>query len=243
MDLSLVYDLAKTVTDNRFDLVLHKPEHFVNAETDLWMGNIWADLTKIEPSSTKDKVGGMRRMCGSIPLFTNSLEHLLYLIFNRYDRHEFQQGMFLVKAEFGQDWFTPIMQHPHCILRQPVRQVALRRNSTAGTEYKNLTPNVHQSFVLFYLGPNVPQFCATFYPIGLIPGINSWSAVVSVEEDARNEGQPVLLSSSNDMQSPNSSMDVPFDQSNFIQGFPLLGKKVEPSFTEVDSSFTWNNFN
>jgi hypothetical protein len=113
----------------------------------------------------------------------------------------------MIRAEFGADWFTPILQHPYCVLRHtqaptallvpkpkqaptpstssPARKRAKRglasslNSSVAGgtgeseVEYEGVLPPF-ESFVMFYLGENVREFCHAFRTVGLVPGINSW---------------------------------------------------------------------
>lgn len=143
MDLSLVYELAKTVT-GRFDIILTKPADFASFQSRELKGNVWADLT---PLNAKN----------------NQIQQNLRTILSKHKSNHYSEGMFLLKAEYGRDWFTPILQLPHVVLRQPSNIVT-----------KDL-PFKHETYVLFYLGDKVKEFCSAFFPIGLIPGINSWS--------------------------------------------------------------------
>jgi hypothetical protein len=167
IDLAIVFELSKTVINNqRFDIILHTQNDYVKPDARVWFGQVWADLTSLDPHSTaqdsRQPSGAKKGNAGPIPVYEGSLEHLLQIIFTRFQNREYEEGCFLLKAEFGADWFTPIMQHPYCILRHPYK-------SKSQDEQDMFHP-----FVLFYLGHNIKEFCAAFHSIGLIPGVNSW---------------------------------------------------------------------
>ena len=201
IDLAVIFELSKTIIPNqRFDVVLHTTKDFMKPETRLWHGRVWADLTCLIPFSTRsikvrpgiDPV--KKGNAGPIPIFEGSVEHLLHLIFSRYQNRDFQEGLFLLKAEFGADWFTPVLQHPHCVIRQPSSTLHYSNPTYDPTPDDVLTPEPSphlmnnrkrsldssdpigkmETYVLFYLGPNTKDFCAAFHPIGIIPGVNSW---------------------------------------------------------------------
>jgi hypothetical protein len=142
MDLSLVFELAKTVT-TRFDIILTKTAEFESFQNRTLNGSLWADLTSFNSKS-------------------NQIQKILRILLSKHKNNEYSQGMFLLKAEYGRDWFSPILQLPHVVLRQPT-----------STKTQDL-PQIHETYVLFYLGDRVKEFCSAFFPIGLIPGINSW---------------------------------------------------------------------
>ena len=81
--------------------------------------------------------------------------------------------MFLIRGEIGADWCTPVLQHPYCVLRhlKPSYDSALGYNSDCIS---------FKTFIVFYLGPNVKEFCNMFKSLGLIPGVNSWSAILPI---------------------------------------------------------------
>ncbi|KAI8915765.1 hypothetical protein EDD86DRAFT_196771 [Gorgonomyces haynaldii] len=205
LDLAVLFELSKTVIPNqRFDIVLHSPKDFVKPDTRAWHGSVWGDLTTLIPFSTQKHKAKLEMSpikkgnAGPIPIFEGSVEHMLQLIFTRFETREYQEGLFLLKAEFGADWFTPVLQHPHCVIRQPPRQnksspqdIDLLNRDLMDNPESLLTPEPSpyianskkdvdqqpkqvETFVVFYLGPNVKDFCAAFHAIGLIPGVNSW---------------------------------------------------------------------
>lgn len=171
-DLAIVFELSKTViTGQRFDTVLHTAADFLDPELRVWKGQVWGDFTTLIAASTAGpndapQIGS----AGSIPVYKGSLEQLLQITFSRFQRRVFDEGCFVLRAEFGQDWFTPILQHPHCILRHPPTHLNRKTVPSQDAEANPIT----DQFVLFYLGPNVREFCAAFHSVSIIPGVNSW---------------------------------------------------------------------
>ena len=94
------------------------------------------------------------------------IERLLQIIFTRYANKEYHEGFFIVNAEFGADWFTPILQQPYVILRH--------LPNTHHDYYSLSNHHIFRSYVMFYLGPNIKEFIQTLKSVGLIPGQNSW---------------------------------------------------------------------
>ncbi|KAJ1566401.1 hypothetical protein HK405_009969, partial [Cladochytrium tenue] len=149
--------------------------------------------------------------------YEGGLEHMLRVVFTKFAAREFVEGLFLLRAEFGADWFTPILQHPHCVLRhtrppaavpappappqlhQHLQQLYAPPRPAAGVgvgakRYRRAAaaaavpalsvapaapvgPPPFETFVMFYLGPHIKEFCHYFRRVGLVPGINSWSAI------------------------------------------------------------------
>ena len=186
-----------------FDVVLETSDFLKSATK--WTGNVWADLTSLKPFESLLKESLLQQTSSSsTDLFEMSVERALQLIFTKFANREYSEGIFVVKAEVGRDWFTPILQQPHCILRnqlllgsstdylssissitedfQATACHSPPRKKRASTLPSMSSPALHFSpesplkftIAIFYLGENVRQFCATFYTIGLIPGINSW---------------------------------------------------------------------
>jgi hypothetical protein len=120
-----------------------------------WSGRVFCNLTRARPHSPLSHT------------FAPGIERLLQIIFTRHANNEYSEGIFLIRAEFGADWFTPILQHPFCILRQ-------HRYLEAGSGVSGSNVNVFDSFVAFYMGPNVARFCNHFRNVGYLPGFNCW---------------------------------------------------------------------
>ncbi|KAJ3416033.1 hypothetical protein HDV05_003392 [Chytridiales sp. JEL 0842] len=185
---SLIFELSKgVVLGHQFEMVLHCVEDFKSAEHRLWFGRVWANLTTVRPLTTASLYASPSTSPGDGPVFEGGLEHLLRIIFTKFAGKEFAEGLFLLRAEFGADWFTPILQHPYCVLRHtnppaPTYPKSGGGKRRKGQSYANVvaTPPPFESYVMFYLGPNIKEFCHVFRAIGLVAGINSWSAVMSV---------------------------------------------------------------
>ncbi|KAJ3269553.1 hypothetical protein HDV01_001315 [Terramyces sp. JEL0728] len=161
-DAAYVYELAqRTVTGQEFDKVCKSTAEFYALEQETWYGRIYCDLSSSLPFSTT----GNDQDTG--------IERLLSVIFTRYASKEYNEGIFIIRAEFGADWFTPILQHPICILRHIDPQ-----------------KNGFNSYVAFYMGSNVLEFANCFRNVGLIPGFNSWSLNLSASKQ-RIEPAPV----------------------------------------------------
>ncbi|KAI9099709.1 hypothetical protein DFS34DRAFT_648660 [Phlyctochytrium arcticum] len=233
-----IFELSKNVViGQQFDMVLQTVRDFKVAEQQAWFGRLWCNLSGIRPFSTAQIYG-----LGGHSSFEGGVERLLQIIFTKFANKEFVEGLFLLKAEFGADWFTPILQHPYCILRHnnPPMSPPLQANPSMSNDpsdersevnYMSLdqkpqqndgenqlpqnetnpppsdspapTPaprspsslplnhhashppaaaNSHQayeSFVMFYLGTNIKEFCNVFRSVGLVPGFNSWSALMN----------------------------------------------------------------
>ncbi|KAJ3115128.1 hypothetical protein HDU96_001140 [Phlyctochytrium bullatum] len=187
----LIFELSKSVImGGQFDMILQCVEDFRAAEPRIWFGRLWANLTSVRPLTTATMYSAPS---SSDSTFEGGLEHLLRIIFTKFANKEFSEGLFLLRAEFGADWFTPILQHPYCILRHtnppgliptptlPPPTKRQKRTSNASTVGGTLPP--FESYVMFYLGPNIKEFCHVFRAIGLVPGVNSWSAVMSVNNN------------------------------------------------------------
>ncbi|KAI9327043.1 hypothetical protein BDR26DRAFT_876123 [Obelidium mucronatum] len=212
----LIFELSKEVVlGNQFDMVLQSVEDFQAAENKMWAGRIWSNLASVRPLTTSE-IYSVPPTLGDSSVFEGGLEHLLRIIFTKFAAQEFAEGIFLLRAEFGADWFSPILRHPYCILRHtnppapieiPITSANLsqasplpsestttskrsKRASFTASEFdgmKNrtaaapMTASVQppfESFVLFYLGPNLKEFCSVFRRVALVPGVNSWSAFV-----------------------------------------------------------------
>ncbi|KAI8612616.1 hypothetical protein BC830DRAFT_545644 [Chytriomyces sp. MP71] len=245
----IIFELSKQVVlSSQFDMVLQSVEDFQAAEHKMWAGAVWANLASVRPLTTKDIYSAPPPL-GDAPVFEGGLEHLLRIVFTKFASKEFAEGVFLLRAEFGADWFSPILQHPFCILRHtnvpaPIEipiAIAMEpllsdplggKQPAVGTSAPSTTASSNkrqkrgsgaavdisapaaaaagamastssggagnggtrvpsppaqatacvqppfESYVMFYLGPNVKEFCSVFRSVALVPGINSWCAVV-----------------------------------------------------------------
>lgn len=174
VDIKLLYRLSTCVIGGSdFDLVFNQGNSFDTK----WFGNVFADLSSISPFAAIKENETDPSLA-----FESSIEKALQIIFTRFALREFSQGIFVVKAQMGQDWFTPILQQPHCILREmsklPWLKSEAEPNLNLGTRKRSATISTStptcETSIIFYLGNNVKEFCGAFYSIGLIPGINSW---------------------------------------------------------------------
>ena len=175
IDIKLLYKLSTCVIGGSdFDLVFNQE----NSLETKWFGNVFADLSFISPFAAIKE----RDDLDSSNAFESSIERALQIVFTRFALREFSQGIFVVKAQMGQDWFTPILQQPHCILREmsklPWLKSDTENNLNLGTRKRSATISTStptcETSIIFYLGNNVKEFCSAFYSVGLIPGINSW---------------------------------------------------------------------
>ncbi|KAI8929004.1 hypothetical protein BC831DRAFT_445975 [Entophlyctis helioformis] len=240
---SLVFELGKgVVLGQRFDIAAHSAEDMTLIEQQVWYGRVWCNLSSSRPFSTSIYNPH------ALPVEFGGLERLLQIVFTKFAKKEFVEGLFVIRAEFGADWFTPIMQHPFCILRhttqmdalvamtaaESARSSAASSSSTMAGAGMGMRADTHghgganggktpkagtaaghpgtlphgsgptptfaksssrrarvnsgshgigggssfDSYVVFYLGTNVKEFCSIFRSVGLVPGINSWSAVM-----------------------------------------------------------------
>ncbi|KAH6586012.1 hypothetical protein BASA50_000955 [Batrachochytrium salamandrivorans] len=257
---STIFELGKEIVlGQHFDIIANSSEEFALIRQQGWFGRVWCDLSSSRPFSTSSlgTLGPQAEYTG--------LERQLQIIFTKFDCNEFVEGLFLIRGEFGADWFTPILQTPYCILRhvtlpclrRPEPQVYVKEcpslslgsggagpspesespndavlsssdveglntthttttdTNTIGTTTATTTtpsvaaadadtlvealpaptataaatsasklahPSSFDSYVVFYLGPNVKDFCIKFSSVGLVSGINSWSAVMSTSQ-------------------------------------------------------------
>jgi hypothetical protein len=107
-----------------------------------------------------------RIWCTIPELKPNGIEHALQVIFTKFSCKEFAEGLFLIRGEIGADWCTPVLQHPYCVVRH-------LRNEDFSESF--------ETYIVFYLGPNVKEFCQIFKTVGIIPGVNSWSAILPIQ--------------------------------------------------------------
>lgn len=112
---ALVFELARGLgLATHFDFVAHSIQDFIHIESEPWFGRIFCNLTECLPFSTANpeqvsEYGG--------------IERFLQTIFTRFAKKDYAEGIFVIRAEFGADWFTPILQHPFAILRHlPISQ-------------------------------------------------------------------------------------------------------------------------
>ncbi|KAI9000035.1 hypothetical protein BC832DRAFT_156969 [Gaertneriomyces semiglobifer] len=195
-----IFELSKNVVlGQQFDMVMQTVRDFRAAEQQPWFGRLWCNLSGLRAFSTSHIYGNPAE---HVPAFDIGVEKLLQLIFTKFAKHEFVEGLFLLKGEFGADWFTPILQHPYCILRHnnPPMQIKQEpeweESDTAETDddvdsrkaakrrklEKSRVPGgdgaapsqPYESYVMFYLGPNIKDFYTVFRSVGLVPGVNSW---------------------------------------------------------------------
>ncbi|OAJ39741.1 hypothetical protein BDV3_005512 [Batrachochytrium dendrobatidis] len=238
---STIYQLGKEIIlGQHFDIIANSSEEFTLIRQQGWFGRVWCDLSSSQPFSTTGL--GLHTPQNEY----SGLERQLQIIFTKFDCKEFVEGLFLIRGQFGADWFTPILQTPFCILRhvtipcsrqgrsqqstQPQSPKAPKDKDTIvssaskspkGKDAVNHSTNVHavptkktskydglsanlpdnsasdpvhvnsfDSYVVFYLGPNVKDFCIKFSSVGLVPGINSWSAVMSTAQLLQPLGAP-----------------------------------------------------
>lgn len=141
-DMATIFEVAKrVVTGLVFDKTCHSVDEFEEYERQKWGGRIFCDLTGSRPRSTTTT--------------QSSIESHLQTIFTRFAHSDYIEGVFIIRSEFGADWFTPILQNPVCVLRQTTKEA-------------------FEGFVAFYLGPNEDGFCRQFRNVGYLPGFNCW---------------------------------------------------------------------
>ncbi|KAI8803882.1 hypothetical protein BJ742DRAFT_906650 [Cladochytrium replicatum] len=181
-DTRLMFELGRAVVPGgEFDLIHNTLERLdtlgCGAEQlqQQWYGRVWINLTSLRPLATFPA-----------GLSDGGLERMLQVIFTKYAHKEFVEGFFLIRAELGADWFTPILQHPYCILRHnwtSPSQSTTQFNTSEPPHSKRQkrSPDLpsrmlqsQDSFVVFYLGSAVEEFCSVFRSVGLVPGVNSW---------------------------------------------------------------------
>lgn len=214
MEMKLLHQLSLSVLNGAdFNVTLKSSDSPRTFQERRWFGRVWADLTGYLPFASMAPSPAALGLAPTVS-FEHSIERALQIVFTRFALREYQEGIFLIKAEMGQDWFTPILQQPHCILRHldfslassssPSRNGAsittvIKSEDTANTRQQHrrqhtptstLSPRKRcntistsnpahfETYVVFYLGHNVKEFCSSFYPVGLIPGINSWYALL-----------------------------------------------------------------
>jgi hypothetical protein len=88
-------------------------------------------------------------------------ERLLQTVFTRFANCEYEEGIIVLRAEFGADWFTPILRNFYFILEHPY--VILRHNGNDQSENGGFN-----SYVVFYMGKNVKSFCESFKNVGQV---------------------------------------------------------------------------
>ncbi|KAJ3021978.1 hypothetical protein HKX48_007356 [Thoreauomyces humboldtii] len=175
-----IFELSKNVVAHQqFDMVMQTVTDFKSAEQQPWLGRLWCNLSAIRPFSTTQIYGHPANHGAS---YEGGLERLLEVIFTKFANKEFVEGLFLLRAEFGADWFTPILQHPYCILRHNNPPMPTGEEEEGSTEpgLASTQQVPYESYVMFYLGPNIKDFCTVFRSVGLVPGINSWAAVLNL---------------------------------------------------------------
>jgi hypothetical protein len=144
-----VFESAKrVVTGNSFDIICQTSQSFVEYEKHPLGRSIFCNLSDAVPYSTQADLSSVQHL--------NSIENILQTIFTRYTNKDYDEGIFIIRSEFGADWFLPILHQPICILRQKHVQ------------------NQFEAFACFYLGPHISEFCQNFKSLGSIPGFNAW---------------------------------------------------------------------
>lgn len=235
-----IFQQARAVIGNRqFDMILDTPGQFQMVENVEWNGCVWANLSGVLPVSTASQLAQAHLQSAqldslllseSVCGYNGGLERMLYIIFTKFARKEFSEGVFLLPSEFGADWFTPLLQNPYCIIRHtpnplPPPKDAVLVDKLLEKEYgeflhafrkqreQRVMGQQFTSFVVFYVGPNVQSFCLAFRGIGTIPGINSWTALLapSLESTASHSSHPNEHSFN---QSPVRANSLLFDQAN-----------------------------
>ncbi|KAJ3304098.1 hypothetical protein HDV03_003084 [Kappamyces sp. JEL0829] len=156
-DIAHVFEVAqRVVSGQEFDKVCHTVGEFEAMDESSWFGRLFCDLSSSRPihrTLSMDESG-----------HSSGIERLLQSVFTRFANKDYTEGIFVIRGEFGADWFTPILQHPMCILRQ----------QTSRTLPIVASPSF-DSYVAFYMGPNVAEFCHQFRLVGFVPGFNCWS--------------------------------------------------------------------
>lgn len=147
-DTGYVFEVAQRVIGGDFDKICHSPTEFQSLQQETWFGRLYCDLSSCRPYSSSSNTSPGQEDLG--------IEKVLQVIFTRYANKEYNEGIFIIRAEFGADWFTPILQHPNCILRQTIGHESF------------------DSYVAFYIGPNVSDFCHHFRNVGYLSGFNCW---------------------------------------------------------------------
>ena len=117
LDVKLLYQLSTAVIGGSdFNVVFKASDSPKTFKERRWFGKVWADLTSYAPFATMKQSHAGADLSPSV-IFEHSIERALQIIFTRFATREFSEGIFVIRAEMGQDWFTPILQQPHCILR------------------------------------------------------------------------------------------------------------------------------
>ena len=145
-DVSLVQSMAQAVVlGEAFDIYIQSETEFLACKK--WYGRIWCFLA----AEAMDCSAG-------------NLDFITQIIISKYKMAEFNEGLFLIRAQMGADWCEPLLHYPYCILRHIV-----------GISRPDF-PQRPDAFLVFYLGPNVGDFYKLFGALGVIPGLTTWSA-------------------------------------------------------------------
>lgn len=115
-----------------------------------WRGRVWGNL--------------------SGPFFSDPTEtgRFLEAAVAKFDKGEYNEGVFLVNLDFGHSWFSTLLEYPHCFLKQPVAMLLPRTGQDSVDEIH------HYCCMIVYLGNDVEHFVELFVNHGSIPGVNSW---------------------------------------------------------------------
>ncbi|TPX30605.1 hypothetical protein SmJEL517_g05848 [Synchytrium microbalum] len=188
---ALVFELGKNaMTAKTYDTVLQTMADYTQAETTRWSGRLFANMTMLKPISTASLYGGdaavavLRDYHG----FDGGLERILHIVTAKFQAREFTEALFLLKAEFGADWFAKtVLKQPYCVIHHttppqvngrtgppPAKKQRKSSNLTTILTRVNAIP-AFESYVAFYVGPHVEAFTTSFAAIGSVPGANSWT--------------------------------------------------------------------
>lgn len=136
-----IFDLGTQLL-HHFDFVTHSGHEFYLMQQGSFYGKVFACLVDAVPFSTRPQ---------QVPQH-GGIERMLQCVYTRHANGDYSEGLFVIQAEFGADWFAPLLSSPHVIVRQ-----------------QSASP-----YIVMYLGQHTSEFCRLFARVGCIPGVNSW---------------------------------------------------------------------
>ena len=118
----LVFELGKNaMTGKAYDTVVQSLSDYASAADVKWKGRLFCNMTMLRSVSTASLYGGdvavnaLKDYHG----FEGGIENVLQLITRKFQNREFTEALFLLRAEFGADWFAAaVLKQPHCIIRE-----------------------------------------------------------------------------------------------------------------------------
>ncbi|KAI9203456.1 uncharacterized protein BJ171DRAFT_475812 [Polychytrium aggregatum] len=112
-----------------FSLVIHSHSDIIASTVNPWEGRMYGNFTSLRsrtsrsyyPSCIKPSPDLVEAYCQpAVPESSElKIEDILTHLFTRWSRREYIEGVFIVRAEIGAAWFTPILLHPHCFIKVP----------------------------------------------------------------------------------------------------------------------------